>query len=51
MELGDPESANDGERNVSGNPLAFLGLKRIDAEDEQSIVDENKSSDLNAEGK
>ena len=43
--------ANEGGSNASGNPLAFLGLKRVNGEDEDTISEEHKSTDPDAEGK
>lgn len=41
-----PEKVNGGGKAGSNNPLAFLGLKRVDGEDD----DENdKSSDVNVD--
>ena len=49
MEIEDPVMANEGGSNASGNPLAFLGLKRVNGEDEEA--EEHKSTDPDAEGK
>jgi hypothetical protein len=45
------ESEQDTNKGKSGNknPLAFLGLKRVDIEDEDD--DDKKSDDFDVEGK
>ena len=51
VEIEDPVKANEGGGNASGNPLAFLGLKRVNGEDEDNTAEEHKPSDPDAEGK
>ena len=42
------ENTNSGGKAVEGNPLAFLGLRRVDGEDEDE--NDNKSIDINVDG-
>ena len=48
MEI-EPDQDTNKRKSGNKNPLAFLGLKRVDIEDEDD--DDKKSDDLDAEGK